>query len=194
MCVAVEIIGVCTHTVGLFHFGLFNSISGQRLKVWCHLALFTTASSSSQTPKETDNRREEKGRANVKWSEIDRSEWFIHVEFTQLCFDPAYQMCCWGENRGSSSLQEPVVFPGENKCSPDGWRQVPVVNIKTAYFAVIDGYFTSAKSDLCDTAVPVFISTVQPCDYKWESIMFAIKKDVAIYIFNLENITQTLRW
>lgn len=36
----------------------------------------------------------------------------------------------------------------------------------------------------------VFICAVQPCDYKREGIMLAIKKDVAIYIFNLQSITQ----
>lgn len=36
----------------------------------------------------------------------------------------------------------------------------------------------------------VFICTLQPCDYKREGIMLAIKKDVAIYIFKLQSITQ----
>lgn len=51
------------------------------------------------------------------------------------------------------------------------------------------GYTSAKKSDLCEVTVAVFISRVQPCDCKWESIMLSIKKDVAIYIFNLGNIT-----
>lgn len=50
------------------------------------------------------------------------------------------------------------------------------------------------KSDLCEVMVAVFICAVQPCDYKWEGIMLAIKKDVAIYIFNLQSITQIAGW
>lgn len=63
-----------------------------------------------------------------------------------------------------------------------------------AYFLWLRGPTHLQKSDLWEVIVAVFISTLQPCDYKWESIMLAIKKDVTIYIFNLENITQTAGW
>lgn len=60
-----------------------------------------------------------KKRNNIKWSAIDRSEWFIHAEFTQLCFDPMYQISCWGwEAEAARALESLLVFPGECKsCS-----------------------------------------------------------------------------
>lgn len=52
--------------------------------------------------------REKRGR-NMKWSAINTSEWFIHVEFTQLCFDPVYQIC-WGETEAAGASESLLFF------------------------------------------------------------------------------------
>lgn len=51
-------------------------------------------------------------REHTTWNEaIDRREWFIHAEFTPLCFDPEHQICCWSREPEAAGDFKSAVFP-----------------------------------------------------------------------------------
>lgn len=96
---------------------------------------------------------EEKRRRDIKWSEEDRSQWFIHAEFTWLCFDLVYQICCrGGRKRAAGDLLSQLFFLECKSCTA-------VCDTKeyTCVWLIEDT--NRQKWDLCEVLFAVFSST-----------------------------------
>lgn len=171
----------------------FISISGQGAKkVGCLPAQFTT-SSSSQTPRRDG--QEKQGNQTLSEMKSDRSEWFIHAKFAQHLFLILRVRIAWKQRR--LELWRARCFPFPWKCilcSVVRVSKFPLSTLKKkSSLCVIDWVCTSAKIGVM-WGYNCCVSEHSTTMWLLMSITLAIKKDVAIYIFNLGNITQTEWW